>query len=144
MNRMISVALAGALAASAIAATATGASAGGNNWPGPGNGWMGKPQPGPNYHYRNRGPGPGAFIGGTIFGLAVGALAAPMFNPYPYPYAYPYAYAPPPPPPPMYPVYPSYAYDPHIAWCSAQYQSYNPSTNTWVDFYGVVRVCISP
>jgi hypothetical protein len=132
MRKLISVALAGALAASAVAATSTGAAAGK---------WQGKPYKGPYYSYNYYGPGPGAVAGAAIFGLALGALAAPLFNPYP---LYPYAYYPPP-PPPAYPVYPSYAYDPHVAWCSAQYgDAYYPATNTWVDMWGVVRVCVSP
>jgi hypothetical protein len=127
MKKMISVALAGAVALTAIAATATGAAA---------DKWKGKPYHGPHYGYYH---GPGPFVGAAIFGLAVGALAAPLFNPYP---AYPYAYYPPVPPP--QPIYPAYAYDPHVAWCSSQYDTYNPATNTWVDMWGVVRVCITP
>jgi hypothetical protein len=136
MKRFTSVALAGALAVSAVAATATGAAA---------DKWKGKYK-GPHYSYNYYGPSAGTVAGAAIFGLALGALAAPLFNPYPYPAPYPYAYYPPPPPTPYpaYPVYPTYAYDPHIAWCSEQYQSYNAGTNTWVDFYGVVRVCVSP
>ena len=129
MKKLTSVALAGALAVSAVAATTTGAVA---------DKWKGKPYKGPKYSYNYYGPGPGAVAGAAIFGLAIGALAAPMFNPYPYPYAY---Y---PPAPLPQPVYPAYAYNPHAAWCSAQYGSYNPSTNTWVDMWGVVHICYSP
>jgi hypothetical protein len=99
--------------------------------------WQGK-YDGRHYSHRHHGPGPGAIAGAAIFGLAFGALAAPLVNPYPYPYYY---Y---PPVPLPQPVYPAYAYNPHVAWCSAQYQSYNPVTNTWVDFSGVVQVCYSP
>lgn len=126
MRTLTSVALAGALAASAVAATATGASAGG---------WHHGPYPPThNYYY---GPDAGAVAAGAIIGLAFGALASQAFAPAPY-YYYPYPPAPP-------PVYPSYAYgNPHTAWCAEQYSTYNPETDTWMDFQGVVHVCFGP
>ena len=122
MRTLTSVALAGAIAASAFAATATSAAAGG--------GWYGH-HGAPVYNHYYYGPDAGAVAAGAIIGLAFGALAAQAFAPTPYYYAYP--------PAPVYPVY-----SPHVAWCSAQFDSYNPATNTWVDFYGVVHVCNGP
>lgn len=128
MRPIISAAAAIAFGAATIAATAGGAAAD-SKWKGP---------KGPQHHHHHySGPGPGAIAGAAIFGMALGALAAPLFDPYPYPYAY---Y--PPPPPPM-PVYPTYAYNPHVAWCFGQYgDAYNPATNTWVDMWGVARACV--
>ena len=72
----------------------------------------------------------GGFAVGTIFGAAA---------------AQPRYYA----PAPVYvapaPVYvepaPVVYYDRHDARCVARYRSYNPATNTWVDFQGRVRYC---
>jgi hypothetical protein len=123
MRTLTSVALAGAIAASAFTATATSAAAGGS--------WYGHHGPPPMYKRYHYGPDAGAVATGAIIGLAFGALAAQAFAPTPYYYAYP--------PAPFYP-----AYSPQAAWCSAQFDSYNPATNTWVDFYGVVHVCNGP
>jgi hypothetical protein len=68
-------------------------------------------------------------VAGTVFGLAVGALASQAF-------AAPAYY---PPPPVLYP-----APDPHIQWCAATYNSYDARTDTWVDFQGITRRCIAP
>jgi hypothetical protein len=122
MNKLVSVALAGAVAAAAIAATAGSASA---------DGW----QPGWQPHYakphfaKPHYPGPRpydagpAIVTGAILGLALGALAAqPYYSPYP-----------PPPPPEQY--YPTYAptYSPrHFNWCAATYDTYNSATDTWM------------
>jgi hypothetical protein len=32
----------------------------------------------------------------------------------------------------------------HVEWCLDHYRSYNPRTNTWVSYGGVVHECISP
>ena len=32
----------------------------------------------------------------------------------------------------------------HVQWCLDHYRSYNPRTNTWVSYSGVVHECISP
>ena len=32
----------------------------------------------------------------------------------------------------------------HVEWCMDRYRSYNPRTNTWVSYSGVVHECISP
>lgn len=32
----------------------------------------------------------------------------------------------------------------HVEWCLDRYRSYNPRTNTWVSYSGVVRQCRSP
>ena len=32
----------------------------------------------------------------------------------------------------------------HVEWCLDRYRSYNPRTNTWVSYSGVVRQCNSP
>ena len=32
----------------------------------------------------------------------------------------------------------------HVEWCMDRYRSYNPRTNTWVSFSGVVHECDSP
>ena len=32
----------------------------------------------------------------------------------------------------------------HVEWCMDHYRSYNPRTNTWVSFSGVLHECISP
>jgi hypothetical protein len=128
MKSLTSIVLAGAVAMSAVAASTTGASAGG--W----HGHHGQYHP-PMYQGYYYGPDAGAVAAGAILGLAFGALAAEAFVPAPY-----YAYPPAPPP-----VYPTYAYgDPNTAWCAAQYSSYNPETNTWADFQGVIHVCFGP
>jgi hypothetical protein len=131
MNKLTSAVAAIALGAATVAATAGGAAADGK--------WKGPKGPQHHYHHYHSGPGPGAIAGAAILGMAIGAMAAPLFDPYPYPYAY---YPPPPPPPPI-PVYPNYAYNPHIAWCFGQYgDAYNPATNQWTDMWGVTRVCV--
>ena len=32
----------------------------------------------------------------------------------------------------------------HVEWCMDRYRSYNPRTNTWVSYSGVVHQCDSP
>ena len=32
----------------------------------------------------------------------------------------------------------------HEEWCMNRYRSYNPDTNTWVSYSGVVHQCVSP
>ena len=131
MNRLVSVALAGAVALSAVGVSTTGASAG-DRWHHPydGRGYA------PRY---DRGPrndvGP-ALVAGAIFGLAVGSLMQPDYPDYP---AYP-AYAPPPP----RPDYGAYASDAHFQWCASTYETYNGETDTWIDYRGVPHRCISP
>ena len=34
--------------------------------------------------------------------------------------------------------------DRHVEWCLDHYRSYNPRTDTWVSYSGVVHECISP
>ncbi|MCB1492963.1 MAG: BA14K family protein [Rhodobiaceae bacterium] len=76
-----------------------------------------------HWHHHNGAAALGGFAAGALFGAAV---------------AQPRYYAP-------APVYvepaPVYYYDRHDARCAARYQSYNPATNTWIDFKGRVRVC---
>ncbi|WP_237152431.1 BA14K family protein [Oryzibacter oryziterrae] len=86
-----------------------------------------------------------AFVAGAI-GIVGGALlAGALMQPsQPEP-----MYVQPAPPPPVYmrpaPVYMQQAgMDPHVAWCSSHYRSYNSYDNTWVDMYGRLRVCQSP
>jgi hypothetical protein len=128
MNRLVSTALAGAMALSAIGVSATSASA--DRW----------------HHHDYRGGhndvGP-AIVGGAILGLAVGSmLAEPAYPAYP---VYPeriYLAPPPPPPPPEY-----YAYDDseaHFQWCSATYETYNGETDSWVDYRGLPHRCVGP
>ena len=124
MNKFASVALAGAVAVSGIALT-TG-SAGAGNW-----GWH-PPYQGPHYYApRPYDPGP-AIVAGTVFGLALGALATQ-----------PYYYDPYPPPPPPVAYYPTYSSS-HFNWCAATYDTYDSITDTWTDFRGIVRRCIGP
>ncbi len=118
MKTLVSAAVAGALGLGAIAASATGASA--NDW---NHRYWGPPRP--HYAYRPA-PDGGAIIAGTLFGLFAGAVAADAFNN---------------PPPPPYPVYAS-NYDEHVDWCRNTYASYDPRTDTWVDFEGVAHQCI--
>lgn len=125
MKTMTTLALAGALAASAVATTATTAAAG--------DGWRHRHHAPPVYGRYYYGPDAGAVAAGAILGLAFGALTAQAFAPAPI-----YYYAPAPP----YPVY--IQGNPNAAWCSAQYPSYNPQTNTWADFYGVIHICYGP
>jgi hypothetical protein len=124
MRTFGSVAFASAIAASSVALSAGGASAGGWHHHGP------YPQT-YNYYYTDNGAG--ALAAGAIIGLTFGALASQAFAPS-------YYYPPPPPP-----VYPTYAYsDPHASWCAAHFPDYNPDTNTWADYYGVIHVCTGP
>lgn len=116
MKTLTSIALAGALAATSVGMTATAADAGGRN------------HYRPHYHHHSYNPGP-AIVAGTVFGLAVGALAAQTFAPPPY---YP-------PAPVLYP-----APDPHVQWCAATYRSYDARSDTWVDYQGITRRCIAP
>jgi hypothetical protein len=119
MKTLVSVAVAGALGLGAVAASATGASANGWN-----NGYWGHPRP--HYVYRGAPDNGGAIVAGTLFGLFAGAIAADALNN---------------PPPPAYPVYAS-SYEEHVAWCHQTYASYDPRTDTWVDFEGVAHQCI--
>ena len=36
------------------------------------------------------------------------------------------------------------AYSGHVSWCLNRYKSYNPSTNRYVSYGGVHKVCYSP
>lgn len=128
MKKIASIALAGVLAATAIGASVTTAAAG--------DGWRN----GPPRHYHHYPRGNGANLAaGALFGFTLGAIASQAFAP---PVYYPpvQVYYP---PVPVYPVYPVYG-DPNATWCAQQYHSYNPQTNTWVDFQGVVHVCYGP
>lgn len=132
MNKIVSVAVAGALAAATIGATASTAAAG--------NGWRNYDGPRHGHHHRGPGPGPG-LAAGALFGFFAGAIASQAFSPPPVYYPPVQVYYPP--APPVYPVYPVYG-NPNTTWCAQEYRSYNPQTNTWVDFQGVVRVCYGP
>ena len=122
MKKFASVALAGAIAVAAVAVTAGSASAGG---------WQ-HPYHQHNYYApRPYDPGP-AIVAGTIFGLALGAMAAPQ----------PYYYDPYPPPPPAA-YYPTYSSE-HFNWCAGTYDTYNSATDTWTDFRGIAHRCIEP
>ena len=130
MKKLTSVAVAGAIAMASIGAAATTADAGQKRW----KNWNQQY----SYNHRNRGGDAGAFIAGGIIGLAAGVIASQAFQPYPYGYYPPVAQ-------PVYPAYPAYAYaNPHVAWCESKYISYNPQSNTWVDYAGNIRVCVSP
>ena len=134
MRTLTSVALAGALAASAVAATATSAGAGEQRH-GPYPPTYNTPTaPTTGYYY---GPDAGAVAAGAIIGLAFGALAAQAFAPTPY-YYYPYPPAPPP------PFYPGYLRNRTRRGAPRNTRTYNPETNTWIDFHGVVHVCNGP
>jgi hypothetical protein len=126
MKKIWQVAAAGALAAAVLAPTIGTASAGG------GGDWRWKR----HYHGHGWNPGP-AILGGAVLGLTLGALANPHYYP--------------PPPPVYYAPYPSPPYpagyydeDPHIAWCSATYRSYNAETDTWVGYDGLIHRCVEP
>lgn len=136
MKTLASIGLAGALALSAIGTAATPAAAGGN-------GWRHGPPP-PHHGHHPRGNNGGNAAVGALFGFTLGAIASQAFAPPPA-YYYPPVpvYYPPPPPKPVYPVYPVYG-NPGAAWCAQQYASFNPATNTWVDYSGVVHVCYGP
>lgn len=99
-------------------------------------------------HHAYRAPNPGAAVAGAaIFGIVAGALASQAFAPPPAYYAPPvYPVAPPPPYPNTYyaPSYPAYAGNAHVAWCSQKYRSYNVNTDTWMDYSGNIRRCVSP
>jgi hypothetical protein len=154
MRKLTSIVLAGAIAATAIAATATGASAGnwngGNNWNGNGNwnnNWHGPYKHKPHIVYRNTSPDVGgALFAGALFGLAVGAIAS---QPDPYPYyvepAPQVTYLPPPRPayPPVY-TQNLVASNDHYAWCKSNYRSYNAERDTFIDFQGIERPCVTP
>jgi hypothetical protein len=120
MKALTSVALAGALAGVAVSATAFDADAAGKR----------------HYHHRYYGPAPydpgAALVTGAIVGLTFGALAAPAIYP-------PYAYSYPPPPP-----YPMASGNPHMDWCEATYETYDPETNVWIDYRGVPHECVGP
>ena len=140
MKILTSIAVAGLAAAVVISVGATGASAGG--WDG--DGWHKHKGPYP-YHqshefYRDRGDTGGALVAGAFLGLALGALATDaMVEPEPV------MIEPEPPPflPPPHPNY-SFAEDQHVAWCAQTYRSYNAERDTFFDFRGVERRCITP
>jgi hypothetical protein len=87
----------------------------------------------------------GAWVAGAIGLIGGAALAGALMQPsQPEP-----IYMQPAPPPPVYmqpaPIYMQQAgVNPHVAWCSSRYRSYNAYDNTWVDMYGRLRVCQSP
>lgn len=136
MKKIASIALAGTLALTAVATAAAPAAAGG--------GWRNGPPPHHQHHYQPRGGNNGANLAaGALFGFTLGAIASQAFAPPAYYYPPQPVYYPPAPPPPVYPAYPVYS-NPNASWCAAQYASYNPQTNTWVDFRGVVHVCYGP
>lgn len=120
MNRLVSAALAGALAIGGVSASAVAVSA--------------NPYYGPHYYsyhrYHDDGVG---YVAAGILGLTAGLVASQMLSPEP-------------PPPPPYPYYAS-GYgndDSHIQWCEATYRSYNPETDLWRDYQGVFRRCLGP
>jgi hypothetical protein len=87
----------------------------------------------------------GAAIAGGIFGFALGALATqPHYSTYGYyPYAtYGYAY----PDADDYAPTVTYGYsgNSHVAWCEANYRSYNPATDTYLGYDGYLHRCVSP
>jgi hypothetical protein len=123
MNRIVSIALAGAVAATSLGTASGTASAG----------W----RPHPNYywqpHYRPA-PAPdagGALAAGLLFGLAFGAIASAAAAP-----PAPYYDA----PPPAYGV----GWGEHVAWCRANYPAYNINTDTFIDVNGYVHACVGP
>jgi len=141
MKTFTSIAAAALAGATLLSASATGASAGG--WD-DGDGWYrhrGYHQP--HVVYRDRRDDGGALVAGAFLGLALGALATepqPVFvepepvlvEPEPAPYL-----------PPPHPNY-TFAEDQHVAWCSQTYRSYNAERDTFFDFQGVERRCITP
>jgi hypothetical protein len=135
MTRIVSLTLAGALAASSLAMIVAPAAADGPRYY---QGWHQHPWGGPGERHGDHdgwGVG-GALVGGTVFGLALGAT---LYDPPPPPPAYVYAPYPPPPP-----VYPHYVYADHIAWCTAHFPGYNGETDTFVGSNGVVYRCVGP
>jgi hypothetical protein len=127
MKTIASVAVAGMLAVSSFAAATTDASAGGKHWK----------RHYPHHHYHSRGGwGPGAAVAtGALLGLTIGALAAPRYYEPP-----PVRYYDAPPSPPR-----GYTYSAqHVSWCSDRYRSYDAYDNSWVDYDGFARQCVSP
>jgi hypothetical protein len=131
MKILTSIVVAGALAATSIAATATGASA---------DGWdhQGWDHHRPYHHnsqviYRSSPDAGGALFAGALLGLAFGAIASNSFaEPQPQPLELP-------------PPHPNYAAaDDHYAWCARTYRSYNGETDTFFDFQGIERRCVTP
>ena len=135
MKILTSIVVAGALAATSIAATTAGANAG--DWDHH-DGW--------DYHrhqhviYRQAPDAGGALFAGALLGLAFGAIASDAFAG-PQPFAEPQSFAGPQLPPP----HPNYAaVDDHYTWCSRTYRSYNAETDTFFDFQGIERRCVTP
>lgn len=141
MNILRSVTMAGVATATIVVAAAGTASAG--NWNGGGNGYWKYHDHRPHVIYRERNDTGGAIVAGAFLGLALGALASQPPPP-PQPYVYePYAYEPAlPPPHPAYNV--AAVADQHVAWCSQNYRSYNAERDTFIDFEGYERPCVTP
>jgi hypothetical protein len=127
MRKLTSVALVGALAMAAASVATGNAEAGGKRHS--------------HHHYYGSAPyDPGAaIVTGAIVGLTFGTLAAPVLYP-PY-YGSPagYGYAPPPPP-----YFAPASGNPHMDWCEATYETYDPETNLWTDYRGVPHQCVGP
>ena len=156
MNRVMTAALAGLIATGAVAASISTASAGywyGGGYhygPGPGPRAYGPPPGPPRGHWHGGGGGGdwgAAVVGGTILGLALGAVIANEPPPPPR-----YVYAPPPPPPGYYgyeqPVYaqpgvPQLS-QAHVDWCATTYPGYQPQTDTYLASNGVYYRCVGP
>jgi len=137
MTRIVSLALAGALATATLAIAVTSATAGDPRFDPR---WHGRSGGGPGeWHHGHDHDGwgvGGAVLGGTVLGLALGAT---LYDPPPPPPAYVYAPYPPPPP-----VYPHYVYADHIAWCGAHYPTYNAESDTYLASDGIVYRCPAP
>jgi len=117
MKRLVSAALVGVMAIGSVAISGATASA----------------DPYYRYHhsyygYHDDGAG---FVAAGILGLATGLVASQVLSPEP---------------PPPYPTYAA-GYGPvdaHVQWCESTYRSYDPETDLWRDFQGVVHRCVGP
>jgi hypothetical protein len=121
MKKAIAVGLAAIVAAGAFAIAPTEASAGSGYWMSdPGPFWGGTPYP---YHHRHRQSGAYFSFGGPDFRFSFGVPVYPMYRHH----SYSYAYA-----------------NPHVAWCSAHFRTYNPGNNMYFAKKGVMVACNSP
>jgi hypothetical protein len=122
MRALISLALAAGLGAATLMATPQMAAAA-NPYP-----W----HPYPHHYRHHHNNNAGAFVAGSVFGLALGGLGNWGYRAYP---AYP-AY--------QYPAYGNGNWNAHVAYCSARFHSYNPSTNLYLTYHNGWQPCHSP
>jgi hypothetical protein len=114
MNRLVSAALAGALAIGSVAATTAAASAD------------------PYYPYHRYHDDGGGYVAAGILGLTAGLVASQVLAPEP------------PPPPAYRYYASGYGDDAHIQWCEGNYRSYSPETDLWRDYQGIFHRCEGP